>query len=133
MTLAELIASYRIRATATRIASNPNMAGDDWSRSASHWRVCLYSGATRRAYTVYFSLGAAHTGEPRVPDVLSSLRLDASASGSGSFEEWAADMGMDVDSRQAKRTRRACLACAAGLRRWLGLEGFDHLLLADDE
>lgn len=57
---------------------------------------------------------------PSVHDVLSSLCLDASVIDSGTFEEWAADMGYDTDSRSAEQTYRACLEIGLKMRAGLG-------------
>ena len=58
--------------------------------------------------------------KPNAHDVLSSLCLDASVIDSGTFEEWAADMGYDTDSRSAEQTYRACLEIGLKMRNGLG-------------
>ncbi len=58
--------------------------------------------------------------KPNVHDVLSSLCLDASVIDSGTFEEWAADLGYDPDSRSAENTYRACLEIGLKMRNGLG-------------
>ena len=52
---------------------------------------------------------AAERLQPKLADVLASLILDGAAYFDGSpFEEWAADLGYDTDSRKAEATFREC-------------------------
>lgn len=57
---------------------------------------------------------------PDTVDVIASLVRDADVLDVGSFEEWAADLGLDPDSRKAEATYRACLEIALKLRAGLG-------------
>lgn len=57
---------------------------------------------------------------PDVVDVLHSLLLDASAADEGSFENWAASLGYDTDSRTAEATYAACVDTFLKLRAAFG-------------
>lgn len=132
MTIAQFCDRYLVRLTATPADSNPNMVNDDWAKSASHWKVRLYSGASRRSYTLYFSQGSGHTEAPAAVDVLDCLQVDAGAA-SSTFEDWASDMGYDTDSRQAEGTYRACVVAARRLKHVFGQDGLEELLACDAE
>jgi hypothetical protein len=52
--------------------------------------------------------------------VLEALLSDASVAGYDQFEEWAADLGYDPDSRKAEKVYQACVEQTAQLRQLLG-------------
>lgn len=60
------------------------------------------------------------TIEPKLTDVVHSLIMDASVLDSGGFEDWAAELGYDTDSRKAESIYRECLEIALKLRAGLG-------------
>jgi len=64
---------------------------------------------------------------PDAPSVIASLVLDADVLNHGSFEDWAGDFGYDVDSRNAEKTYRACLAIALQLRNGIGKDNLAAL------
>lgn len=72
-----------------------------------------------RQLTCPFYMGSALTGEPSAADVLSCLISDSSACDQ-SFEEWASDLGYDIDSRKAEATYNACVKSGEKVRRLLG-------------
>lgn len=112
--------------------SNPHMDPSAWSEGASHWKVVLKRG--RRRLTVYFSMGAAHHGEPKTCDVLSCLAMDAAGvENARCFEDWCGEYGYDTDSRRAHRTYRLVQRQAAKLRRFLGEELYQVALWDMDE
>ena len=85
--------------------SNPHM---DSASNMTHWEVGLASDTG--SMSLVFSMGAALCREPTLRDVLSCLRADAgSLECADTFEEWAAEMGLDEDSRRAERTYDAVL------------------------
>lgn len=89
----------------------------DWRHESTPWTVDLrYRG---RALRVPFWTGRAITADPTAADVLDCLLSDASGA-EQSFEDWAADLGCDPDSRKAEATYRAVIAQTAKLRRLLG-------------
>ena len=67
--------------------------------------VLSYKGHTM---SCPFSMGSAHTGDPKVADVMHSLLLDSSAVDMD-FEDWCSDFGYDTDSRKARDTYDKCL------------------------
>jgi hypothetical protein len=75
-----------------------------------------------------FHMGPALKGGPQAADVLECLVSDASSiEGSGTFESWAEDFGMDPDSRTAEQTWRQILEQAHRLRGFLGRD-FDYVV-----
>lgn len=65
----------------------------------------------------------ASTRKPILPDevdVFQSLVSDSDVLDYGTFEDWAASVGYDVDSRKAEATYRECLSIALNLRAALG-------------
>lgn len=65
--------------------------------------------------------------KPDPLDVLSSLAMDASVLDCATFEEWAADLGFDPDSRKGEAIYRTCLELALKLRAGLGDAGLAKL------
>ncbi len=130
-TLAEFLARTGITADAQPAPSNPNADADHWAAEAQHWTVTLAQPGGR-TLAVSFSQGSAHTKPPTAHDLLDCLAADAGTVADGqSFEDWAADLGYDTDSRRAERTYRAVVDQTARLRAFLSPEDFDALLAAD--
>ena len=57
---------------------------------------------------------------PKPADVLYSLLMESDTMDYCNFEDWAASLGYDQDSRKAERVYRACLDTALKLRAALG-------------
>jgi hypothetical protein len=94
---------------------------------STHWKCRLRRGDKR--FTVYFSMGPAHSREPEVADVLDCLASDASGiENAKTFEDWAGEYGYDTDSRRAERTYRICVKQAEKLKQFLGDDLFDQLV-----
>lgn len=102
---------------------------DDWARKSG--KTFLLE-ALRTIRDVPRSLAASearasiraafHKAAPlRLHDVLHSLQMDVSSVEDG-FEDWAANCGLDPDSRKALATYEVCAAIRADLRRVLGYE-----------
>ena len=103
-TLGAFIRENRVRMVCAYADSNPSMP--EW-RDARHFLVTLKVG--RRSMRLHFSQGSGHTAEPTAADVLDCLASDASSVNSArDFEDWASDLGYDVDSRKAHATFEAC-------------------------
>lgn len=122
-------------ASCEHIAKNPLMEGDDWSRTADHWKLIMMTlpkGASgkRRTMTTYFSKGSGHHGkEPTITEVLSAMSLDSSGyENARSFEDWAGDYGYDTDSRKAHRIYAAVGKQAKALKKFLGEAAYQELL-----
>ena len=58
--------------------------------------------------------------EVKREDVVSSLLLDASVLDHSGFEDWASDLGFDLDSRKAEDTYRLCVDRALAMRAAIG-------------
>lgn len=65
-------------------------------------------------------LGNKPLPRPEVADVVGALISDASAADYATFEDWAADMGSDPDSREAEKTFNLCRNTALNLNRVFG-------------
>lgn len=63
---------------------------------------------------------------PDAPDVVHSLLMDASGTDER-FEEWAANLGYDSDSRKAEAAFNSCRDVAAALRRTFTAQELDSL------
>jgi len=106
---------------------NPNMVDDGWAQSASHYKLRIRCKG--RQLTTYFSMGSAHTSEPKLADVLDCLSSDASGvENARSFEDWCAEYGYDTDSRRAEKTFKACERSAESLKRLLTPDVYEQLL-----
>lgn len=107
-----ILGAMGVTLKATRTESRDN--ADNWSADASHW-LCTVAHNGKRM-SVAYSMGAAHTGEPKLPDVLNCLLRDAE-SADESFADWCSNLGYSEDSRKAERMYRACKRTAASLAR----------------
>lgn len=129
LTLAQFVNRHEIGIRSEEVGQNPH--NPEWM-DATHYKVALTRG--RRRMTVYFSQGYGLAGEPTAASVLECLASDSSsADNAGSFEEWAADLGMDTDSRKAERTYRQCERQTAKLKQFLGPELYDTLLFHTED
>ena len=70
---------------------------------------------------------------PEFDSVLWSLSMDSSVIDAGGFEQWAADLGYDTDSRKAEVIYRECLDIALKLRAALGNEAMRELAEAGQD
>jgi len=70
---------------------------------------------------------------PDPVDVIWSLSRDSDVLESGSFEDWAGELGYDADSRSAESTYRACLGIALKLRAAIGEAGIEKLRIAGED
>lgn len=72
-------------------------------------------------------LAKAQKLTPDAADVFYCLTADADAMDYATFEDWAACLGYDPDSRKAESVYRACLAIALQLRNAIGEAGLSAL------
>lgn len=109
----------RLGATINVSAGKPDRDDDGWQHD--RYRVRLnYQG---RQMTLQFRKGLGHAGSPPTLDeVADSIRLDCSTALDLGFEDWAAELGYDADSRKAEDIYRQCVIEANALRRLLGDE-----------
>jgi hypothetical protein len=98
-------------------------------KDSDPWTCTLKRG--RKRMTVPFYMGIGHNGkEPTAAEVLSCLLSDASsADDARSFEDFAGELGYDVNSRKAERIYKACQRTSRKLHAFLG-DTFDTLLEA---
>lgn len=108
------------------------------------WRVRLahIDGGAPLAVNYYMGAAWTHHGPngtttydpPTVTQVLYSLATDAqTVEGVETFEEWAAEMGDDPDSRRAEATYHACIEQTQRVRAWLPAQAWAELLRIEDE
>ena len=96
LTYQEFVKKHKIRMVATPVDSNPNMSTD---HPMNHYLCNL--GRGDRTMEVHFSQGLGIKGKPDAVSVIACLADDArSVEDTGSFEEWAGDLGFDEDSRR---------------------------------
>lgn len=74
--------------------------------------------------SVWYSMGSAHTGEPKVLDVVGSLVMDASCE--DTFKDFCDSFGYDQDSRKAEKVWKACQSIKVRLHKLLGSD-FDAI------
>lgn len=118
MTMAEFVEELGITADATETGENPNMDDQNWQ--ARHYKVELSRRDHGETLTIPFSMGMGLECEPDAETVLDCLASDsASIENARSFEDWAAELGYDADSRKAERTFKLCRDQAEALERWL--------------
>lgn len=90
------------------------------------WSVTLRTEG-RRMQTRYMT-GTGYKGEPTAETVLGSLLSDAgTVDYSVDFEDWAANLGYDTDSRKAERDYRATVRQTNRLKRFLS-DRYDEFL-----
>ena len=112
-------------AACVMVAENPNMEG--W-KDANHYKCTLTRRNPRRQMTVFFSMGYAHRKEPEAAEVLDCLASNSSSIEScRGFEDWARDLGYDIDNRKAERIFKACEQQAEKLQQFMGDE-YEKLL-----
>ena len=128
MNVKQFCTKHKIKARAEWADSNPHMAD---SQNMNHFKVTLRHAG--RQMTLYFSQGYAISGEPTAADVLNCLASDSSSvENARSFEDWAADLGYDPDSRKAEKIFKICEKQAERLKKFLG-EDLYKILLWDVE
>lgn len=103
-----------VRVTSERIPHRTDNLDQDWDDSASHWAVEIRRGAEK--FSINYSMGSAHKGNPDPLDVVFSLLSDIRDVEDREFEDWAGDMGFDPDSRKAERVFEACRETLANMR-----------------
>lgn len=94
---------------------------DGWPAKATHWRALLKRPGRANIATEY-SMGSAHTGQPKLVDVLACLISDAQCGRDTTFENFCSDFGYDTDSRKAHATWLVCVETDAKIAAFLGAE-----------
>src|SRR5438105_7982613 len=94
--------------------------------AARHFRCELYGSNGDRPLVT--TIGS-DDGPPELPDVLDTVAAESEdVEEAGHFEQWAARIGFDSDSRAAERVYRETRRQAMLLRRLLGEETYRALL-----
>lgn len=129
MIVQDFVDTNKITLTFTAADSNPHMP----DFSGDHYKVVLRHNGHQM--TLAYSKGYGHKGAPpTAAEVLECLASDAAGVlNSNGFEDWAADLGYDTDSRKAERIYKTCAKQAANLRRLLGDELAEQLIFGDNE
>lgn len=103
--------------TATRIYSRPD--NEPLHPGSSRWRCTLNHKGRRISVT--YSMGSAHTKEPKAIEVLGSLFSDAQcADSSRDYRDFSRDLGYDEDSIKGLKTYKACQSINIRLHKLLG-------------
>lgn len=107
----------------------PWSTAEDWHRWNA-WKVRLSHMDGGAPLAVPYFTGLA-IERPTVEDIVTSLAYDAQTAGNygpDAFEEWAADVGYDPDSRKAEATFRALLEQTRRMAEWLPPQAFRELV-----
>ncbi len=119
----------KVTSTITSGCQKPQSDLDDWQKEATGWTVELaYQG---RTMTLDYFTGSA-VAEITTADVLSCVLVDVQCLDEG-FENWAAELDYDNDSRRAERVYNALKAQSAKLATMLGDDFESFLTLDEDE
>lgn len=126
MSYEQFAEKYGVQFTWSSRSSNPDWDGD--GRESDHYMVTIGTGGW--PMSLPFSKGKGNRGEPpTVKEVLECLASDAvSVKNTGSFEEWAAELCFDTDSRKAEKIYEATKRNTENLEATLGSEAFEQLL-----
>jgi len=92
---------------------------DEWQQNSNGYSCTL--AYKKRRMKLDFFMGSAIAHPPTSSDVLDVLLSDASTvENASSFEDWAGELGYDVDSRTAEKIYRAVSRQTQKLRDLLG-------------
>jgi hypothetical protein len=110
------------------VKAGTKAAQKGWQETATGYKVTLkFEG---RSMTVDFWCGSLHPA-PTAFDVMCCLISDSSCADT-SYEEWAESIGYDVDSREAEKTYKACIAQTKRFTRFM-LNSFDDVLFMEED
>lgn len=111
-----------VKVDCTRV---PALRRHGWDASASHWSVTVrYNGSAAR---FVYSMGSAHSGNPKLCDVLYSVMRDADAyENARDFEDFAREFGYD-DSRAARVAYNECKKSGEKLARLFSADELSSL------
>lgn len=128
ITLAEFVASNRLKMTSKRIVPNPARASE-WDQSASHYSCTFKLDGKQMTVPFSISMGSGLSGDPKAEDVLTCLSSDAAGfENAQDFEDWASEYGYDTDSRKAERIFKTIETQANKLKTFLGDDLYQTLL-----
>jgi hypothetical protein len=129
-TLKQLININKITINSEYADNNPHMEN---SNNMDNYKVTLY--CKRKQMSLYFSMGYGHNGnEPTVLDVLECLQMDSNSFVNDTgFSDFCDELGYDEDSRKAYKIYLDVLKSGKKLKKFLGVELFDDLMVCDYE
>ena len=124
VTVSEFMAKHEIDWTSTnegRIQS----PWDDKPREVDHYKFFFKRGVKKMSVNYYCGTACAR---PQADDVMDTLRSDFETVIDSNwetvkFEDWAPELGYDVDSRKAEKTYKAGLHQSNRLFRFLANDG----------
>jgi hypothetical protein len=99
-----ILDAMNVSMTSTSIAQRRDIPEGNFSPNASHWQVQIRRGSVW-SIVINYSMGSVHTGEPDLIDVMHSLLMDIQCD--EDFQGFCDDMGLDSDSRAAKKMHEA--------------------------
>jgi len=110
------------------VKAGTKVATKGWQETATGYKVKLtFEG---RSITVNFWCGSL-CAKPTAFEVMYCLVSDASYA-DYSYEEWAESIGYDVDSREAEKTYKACIAQTKRFKKFM-LDSFDDVVYLDED
>lgn len=110
------------------VKAGTKAAQKGWQETATGYRVTLkFEG---RSMTVDFWCGSLHP-VPTAFDVMYCLTSDATYA-DYSYEEWAEELGYNVDSREADKTYKECIAQTKRFKKFM-LESFEDVIYLDED
>ncbi len=123
-TIMEFVSAHKLTMACMPVKTNPNIA--DMPKGSRHF-LCTLIAENRMK--IHYSQGPAHKINPTIEDVLDCLASDACGfDNARSFEDWASDLGYDIDSRKAERAFEAVGNQSTELKVLLGDEAFEELV-----
>jgi len=117
MTIDEFVKHHGLKMAVTPVDVRPDGLMD--TPGSNHYKITLRVGQHRM--NLYYSMGPACTGGPKLPEVLDCLASDASGVlPDTSFEDWCSEYGYDTDSRTAEKIYKTCRIQTGNLAHLLG-------------
>jgi len=122
-TLYDFVKDHKITISSERIDQNPY--DPEWQ--ANHYKCVLRRA--KKQMTVYFLKGYGLKGKPTAKEVLNCLAMNAACiENCRDFREWCAELGYNIDDRQAKKIYNACLKETTKLKKFLMQNAYNELL-----
>lgn len=110
------------------VKAGTKAAAKGWQSTATGYKVKLtFEG---RSMTVDFWCGSL-CAKPTAFDVMYCLVSDASYC-AGTYEEWAESLGDYVNSHEAEKTYKACIAQTKRFKKFM-LDSFEDVIYLDEE
>jgi hypothetical protein len=125
----EFIKARKVSSSIEEIDERPDSTWDG-DPNARHFRAVLHNGKAR--LTAYYSQGSGIKGTPKTGDILRAIVSNAQLVEGRDFKEFAAELGLDDDSRKAEKSYRLCSKEAEKLRRFLGEEDYKFCLYGEE-